>query len=404
MYIESLSIENYRNFKTSRIGFLNPVNGSGRAEPNNINLILGSNGSGKTSILRAAATALIPELMPRVNSRYLIRRSEKELAAEKGRLKLDMLLSKLDGGEGSFSRTAHVHSDRGINAGASGSSGQVGKHVIGEIYEERAPSFFLVGYGATRWTSLADQYTVPEARNQKTHPRYQRVASLFEDGFGLMPLEAWLPAFMFRNPSRLSQVVDFIQMLLPPGFEKVKVLEGPVLFKTEQGTELPVQALSDSYRTYIAWIGDLVYHLAMCCPPKMGFEEMEGVVLVDEVDLHLHPKWQQTILKHLSKSLPKLQFVVTSHSPLVASTLPAANILVMSSDKNGFPTVVRPDRELRGLDADQVLKTPVFGLENTRTPDFESSIFELYKKAAGGDRQATLEMMGMYSNGMDGDA
>lgn len=216
---------------------------------------------------------------------------------------------------------------------------------------------------------------MPEVRDQKNHPRYQRVASLFGDDYGLIPLETWLPKIMLAEPRRFAKIADFINSLLPPELGKTKflnIVEGPILFESAGGVSLPLADLSDSYRTYIAWMGDLIYHLVKCCPEGLDYHEMAGVVLVDEIDLHLHPKWQQHILKQIGENLPKMQFVVTSHSPLVASTLPAANIFVMEQDEQGRPSVVHPTREIRGLDADQVLLSPVFGLRNTRTPDFDS--------------------------------
>jgi predicted ATP-binding protein involved in virulence len=62
---------------------------------------------------------------------------------------------------------------------------------------------------------------------------------------------------------------------------------------------------------------------------------MTGVVLVDDIDLHLHPSWQRTVVSKLASTLPRLQFIVTSHSPLVAGNLYAENIRVVSNEPDG---------------------------------------------------------------------
>ena len=157
--------------------------------------------------------------------------------------------------------------------------------------------------------------------------------------------------------------------------------------------------LSDGYRSYLAWICDLAYHLASVSDSDTDLAEIQGVVLVDEIDLHLHPRWQQVVLSQISEYLPNLQFIVTSHSPLVAGTLPAANILMMTTDEEGFPKVVRPEEEIQGRDADQILRSPPFGLETSRTPEFGRHLSNAYQEAASGDWDAALKVMDLFAHG-----
>src|SRR5262249_27342902 len=94
------------------------------------------------------------------------------------------------------------------------------------------------------------------------------------------------------------------------------------------GQSLPFRALSDGYRAYIAWVADLIYHLCQCTPVKNQMTDLTGLVLVDEVDLHLHPSWQREVLGRISGALPRLQFVCTTHSPIVAGTLKQGQVFV----------------------------------------------------------------------------
>lgn len=403
MYIEALHLKDFRNFVEEELSLLHPDKEGGDGEWPNINLLLGPNGSGKTTILRALGIGLLADFMPRFLSRFLIRAEPGNGSLEEALIRVTLKLHREDGqGKPVVTRSAHVHRQRGIFPGDNDDGN------FEAIFEEHSPGFFMVGFGASRWTPVASQYDIPEARNQKNHPRYQRIASLFEDNFGLMPFEAWLRSEMFERPHRFAKVVDLINLLLPPEIKMVNLLgsvagdEKHILFEDEKGIRLPLNALSDSYRSYLAWMGDMVYHLASCCPDDRAFNDFPGVVLVDEIDLHLHPKWQQEVLSKICKGLPRIQFVVTSHSPLVASTLPARNIFLMST-RNGCPKVIQLDQEIQGLDADQTLLTPYFGLETTQTPGFHHEVDELYQKAMDGDDDAALAIMDLYAGGVKDD-
>lgn len=101
--------------------------------------------------------------------------------------------------------------------------------------------------------------------------------------------------------------------------------------------KLKVSQLSDGIRNMLALVGDIAYrcyklnaHLGEAAP-----QCTRGIVMIDEVDMHLHPSWQQTVLTDLMQAFPKLQFIVTTHSPQVLSTLPRENIRVLEQTETG---------------------------------------------------------------------
>ena len=127
------------------------------------------------------------------------------------------------------------------------------------------------------------------------------------------------------------QVVNLLNSLVGKGgwaFTGIQDSEGEYLFG-KKGTEVPFPALSDGYRAFLGWLGDLLFHVCETCPSGKKLTENRGIVMVDEIDLHLHPKWQMTVLQTLAKSLPNIQFIVTSHSPLIVGSLEWMNIIVM---------------------------------------------------------------------------
>jgi len=100
--------------------------------------------------------------------------------------------------------------------------------------------------------------------------------------------------------------------------------------------------------------------------------EATGVVLVDEIDLHLHPRWQRTIVKQIRETFPNLQFIVTSHSPFVAQDMTEKDkIIVLTRD--GDKVTARHEKGfVKGWRADQILTSWLFGLETSRDEEIES--------------------------------
>lgn len=108
--------------------------------------------------------------------------------------------------------------------------------------------------------------------------------------------------------------------------------------------ELPVELLSDGIRNMIGMVADMAFR-ATKLNPQLGSaaaRETPGVVLIDEVDMHLHPEWQQVVLQSLTSAFPNVQFIVTTHSPQVLTTVPRENIRKIEFDDAGYKASI-PD-------------------------------------------------------------
>lgn len=108
-------------------------------------------------------------------------------------------------------------------------------------------------------------------------------------------------------------------------------------FKTIEGKNkyLPFRMLSDGYKNMIGIVADIAYR-CMKLNPHLGeqaIKQTSGIVLIDELDLHLHPKWQKKIVEDLKNTFPKLQFVATTHSPFIIQALKADEIIKLDGDK-----------------------------------------------------------------------
>ncbi|MDD2545364.1 MAG: AAA family ATPase [Burkholderiaceae bacterium] len=103
--------------------------------------------------------------------------------------------------------------------------------------------------------------------------------------------------------------------------------------------KLMVRQLSDGIRNMLAMVGDIAYrcYKLNAHHGDKAAKQTHGIVMIDEVDMHLHPRWQQTVLNDLSVAFPKLQFIVTTHSPQVLSTIRRENIRVLSGSSAEMP-------------------------------------------------------------------
>ncbi len=140
-------------------------------------------------------------------------------------------------------------------------------------------------------------------------------------------------------------------------------------FKRHYGW-VPLRQLGYGYRTMIAWVIDFTSRMFERYPHSPDPLAEPAVVLVDEIDLHLHPKWQRELIGFLTERFPNTQFIVTAHSPLIVQAAPDANLVLLK--REGDHVVIENDPEtIRGWRVDQILTSELFGLETARPPDME---------------------------------
>jgi len=126
-------------------------------------------------------------------------------------------------------------------------------------------------------------------------------------------------------------------------------------FKTPDG-KLPLNCLSQGTQSIIQWVGLLLIAYAEYYAFPQNLEKKRGVVIIDEIDAHMHPSWQRRILPALSHNFPKLQIFCSSHSPLVLAGLKAGQAHLLKRDNKGKVVVSRNETDIIGWSTDEILR------------------------------------------------
>jgi hypothetical protein len=138
---------------------------------------------------------------------------------------------------------------------------------------------------------------------------------------------------------------------------------------------VPLRRLGFGYQSQIAWLVDFASRMFECYPDSPDPLVEPAVVLVDEIDLHMHPRWQREIVAYLTDRCPNTQFIVTAHSPLVVQAAAGGNIVLLRRD--GDHVVIDNDPEvLENSRVDQILTGELFRLDSARPPQIEAPLKE----------------------------
>jgi hypothetical protein len=340
MYLRSLRIQNLKLLKDLHLSFVNE-----RGEPRMWTVIIGENGTGKTSILQAIAMAAagalnVNGLVDNVSS-LRDKRAPRSSVLIETEFELDARSRNLrdyPGYPGGKPRgEAHVQSLVELPPGRKNlvaSSSYLGLGVdidvdpIAEARSTDAKLWFVAAYGIHRFLPRNTNLSPP-----LEHPSVDRLRPVFQpvDLIGTAFANILLGKKATVYSKVLKETLFGVEGLLP-GFENIELRgrggvrnaqelqERHRFVQSLPSGKLKIAAnwLSHGYQSTIAWIADLVGQILWEARSggKLSPREMEGLVLIDELDLYLHPRWQRTLIQTLKETFPRIQFVATTHSPL----------------------------------------------------------------------------------------
>lgn len=319
-------------------------------------VIIGNNGSGKSSVLRAIALALLGKsdaLALRQDWSDWIRRG-----AEHASVSVSLLCYE-ERPTGSGNLPPLVLWDTGLEFSAG--SSKAGPQLTDLSYWiPGVRTWFSAAFGPFRRFTGGDlEYT----REFDNNPRVARHLSVFDERVALSESLAWLKGLRAKSyeghpdAALLEPLIAFINQegFLPHGAQLREVTFSAVSFVDGNGVDVLVDAMSDGYRSAFSLTLELIRQFAAAYGSNEVFTisadeivvSKRGIVLVDEVDAHLHPTWQQTIGTWLKHRFPLVQFIVSTHSPLVCQAADTVFLLPLpGTDDDG--------RMLSGAELDRI--------------------------------------------------
>ena len=203
--------------------------------------------------------------------------------------------------------------------------------------------------------------------------------------------------FDFRLP-QLSAVREAIEEMIP-GATQLRVQNDPFRFVVTMAEHhgrletLAIEQLSGGYRIVLAMTADLARRMAQGNPHLKNPLESEAIVLIDEIDLHLHPAWQQRVLPDLMRTFPNAQFIVSTHSPQVLTTVKPEHIVSLYREGNDIITDV-PGAPTYGAESGYVLST-VMGVKERPASEHNEFVdtLERYNALVYGGQGKTAEAL-----------
>ena len=192
----------------------------------------------------------------------------------------------------------------------------------------------------------------------------------------------------FRD-SQLQAVRTATERFLA-GFKGLKVRRSPLRMVVEKhGEELIVNQLSDGEKCTLAMAGDLARRMAIANPAMADPLQGEAVVLIDEIDLHLHPEWQRRIIAALTKTFPKCQFLLSTHSPPILGHLDSKSIWILERTKSGV-SAKRPD-DAYGQTTDRILED-IMGVP-PRPKEVQNTLNKLFRAIERGEMMEAKQLL-----------
>lgn len=186
----------------------------------------------------------------------------------------------------------------------------------------------------------------------------------------------------------LQAVREAVEALMP-GFTNLRIQRQPLSMRvTKAGEDLDFAQLSDGEKCLLAMVADIARRLAHANPGAANPREARAVILVDEIELHLHPRWQREVVPRLLHTFPNCQFLVSTHSPQVLASVPPQSIYLLGRSSEGI-TAQRPELSF-GRDSNLILME----LMDTpdRPPEIRARLDAMFAKIDAGELPLALEL------------
>lgn len=329
-------------------------------------MLLGENATGKSSILEAVALALLGHeqanklgLRP---SDFLRRDAQFQLVqARPARVRVEFF---------DQSEAAELEVSLGENR-----------------FRGTGGAYTVVGYGSRRYFT--------SAVTRRSNAPSARVRGLFHPRWVLPHPGKWLESL---DQKRFDAAARALREIFSLRADDELVRHKQLGVCVRAGGQLtPIDRLSEGYKSLFAMSVDVMRKLLETAD---NLEEARGVALIDEVETHLHPRWKMRVMSALRQSMPRVQFLATTHDPLCLRGLDDGEVAVMVRDANHTISRLTDLPNVKGLRAEQLLTSDYFGLSSTADADVTADVARLADLVQAGDASSQDEI-GRLSRSLD---
>jgi len=364
VFIESIELHNFKCFSDLTINFDPGQNHASMLEEieDKINepwiLFLGENGVGKSSLLKAFTIGIAGQSYIDIlglNSRQLVKNGEVE-----GYIKLN-LVGKEDPVIVSFN-------EEGITSSIT------------------SPLISFVAYNAVR-LKQTPPYIIPEISEH----RGAKARNLFDYTASLLDCDVWLNSLGQDAFNRVALSLKDLMFL--NNEEQISLFDGRAVV-TRGGKRLYIDELSDGYQSIFHMAIDIMATIQMDGVP---FDIAEGMIIIDEIGSHLHPRWRMEVVEKLRRTFPKMRFVVSTHEPLCLKGMKAGETVVLDKNDNGEIQAITDLPNPAELRVDQILTSDFFGLNSTIDPKTEKKFRDYYELISKDPNELSLEEVQVLS-------
>lgn len=365
MHVERLTVKNIRSIDRLDLQL-------GPGEQAGWHVLLGDNGAGKTTVVRALAIALVGEANAHASrqdwSRWL------SAGKDSAEIRVTLVPHDNDYWTGQGRRGYYDPAAFGVRISAGPTNGENGNRTHIKFFNQRyawrtiwgdGSGWFSASFGAFRRFAGSDPAM---DRLYFSHPRLAAHLSAFGENVALGESLRWLQMLKIQELTDephasdvLRTVISFTNQadLLPHGTRIKEVTSERVIIVDGRGSLVDVEDMSDGYRSIMSLVFELLRLLFAAFGPsaasrgidsETGVVKLPGVVAIDEVDAHLHPEWQARIGDWFVKHFPNIQFFVTTHSPIICRPASRGSVWLLPTPGTGDAA-----RRVDGNDLDRLL-------------------------------------------------
>lgn len=348
IYVEKIELSNFKCFNNLELKFNNSFESTNGKEP--WLLFLGENGVGKSSILKAFVIGLtgkeyINDLG--LNGKELLKYGETE-----GYIKIHLVGAK--------------------------------QPIVVTFDENRIETtLFQPIVNIAAYNSIRLKPKIGKMVPEKIEFYGAKAKNLFDYTFSLVDADNWLATLPKEIFDRAAFTLK--ELMLLDSEDTIEIEEYQAVVKRGADTFL-IEELSDGYKSVFYLVVDI---MATFANENVTFDLAEGMVLIDEIGTHLHPRWRMEVVGRLRMAFPKIRFVVTTHEPLCLRGLSANETIVLTKNEKKEIVALTNLPNPSELRVDQILTSDFFGLKSTIEPETERLFDEYYKILSLDERDRT---------------